>query len=157
MDDNALRESLAAAFERGGAHVTAEKALANVAPGLRNVRPAKGIHSVWEEAEHLRLTLEVTLHALTRASGAWTGPRASWPSVEETFSAASWSVTLLQLFTGIKELAAIAKDPRVDLASPAPHGDGATYLRVLLQAAAHTSYHIGQIVMARKILGDWKE
>ena len=37
-----------------------------------------------------------------------------------------------------------------------PHGDGQTLLREALLIADHNSYHLGQLVMLRKMLGAWK-
>ena len=36
-----------------------------------------------------------------------------------------------------------------------PHGTGQTYLRTVLVAVDHTSYHVGQIVAVRRLLGAW--
>jgi len=48
-------------------------------------------------------------------------------------------------------------DPRVDLFARIPHGSGQTYLRELILVADHNAYHVGQIVAARRALGDWKD
>jgi hypothetical protein len=50
----------------------------------------------------------------------------------------------------------LAADPAVDLAARIPHGSGQTYLRELLLAADHAAYHIGQLVLVRRLLGTWK-
>ena len=42
-----------------------------------------------------------------------------------------------------------------DLLAEIPHGKGKTYLRSVLLAADHTSYHVGQLVSARQLLGAW--
>jgi hypothetical protein len=45
-------------------------------------------------------------------------------------------------------------DPR-DLTAKIPHGTGQTYLRTVIVAIDHTSYHVGQILDARRLLGTW--
>ena len=50
----------------------------------------------------------------------------------------------------------LAKDPKVDLAAKIPHGQGQTYLREIILAADHAAYHIGELVLVRKLLGIWK-
>jgi hypothetical protein len=37
-----------------------------------------------------------------------------------------------------------------------PHGDGQTLLREALLVADHNSYHLGQLILIRKMLGAWK-
>jgi hypothetical protein len=49
----------------------------------------------------------------------------------------------------------LSKDPKIDLESRIPHGSGQTYLRELLLAADHAAYHIGQLVVLRRVLGAW--
>jgi hypothetical protein len=36
-----------------------------------------------------------------------------------------------------------------------PHGSGQTYLRELLLVADHNAYHVGQLVLVRRLLGAW--
>jgi len=47
-------------------------------------------------------------------------------------------------------------DPKTDLYAKIPHGDGQTILREALLAADHNAYHIGQLVLLRRLLGAWK-
>jgi hypothetical protein len=44
----------------------------------------------------------------------------------------------------------------MDLTAKIPHGQGQTYLREIILAADHAAYHIGEIVVVRKLLGIWK-
>jgi uncharacterized damage-inducible protein DinB len=48
------------------------------------------------------------------------------------------------------------KNSRVNLHARIPHGTGQTVLREVLLAADHTSYHLGQLVVVRRLLGAWK-
>ena len=52
-------------------------------------------------------------------------------------------------------LQALAADRSVDLLATIPHGSGQTYLRELLLVADHTSYHLGQLLAVRRLLGIW--
>jgi hypothetical protein len=49
----------------------------------------------------------------------------------------------------------LARDPAIDLEAPIPHGKGQTYLRELLLAADHTAYHLGELIVVRRLLGAW--
>ena len=50
----------------------------------------------------------------------------------------------------------LAEDPKVDLYARIPHGQGQTYLRELVLVADHSAYHLGELVVARRLLGIWK-
>ena len=54
------------------------------------------------------------------------------------------------------EMEALVKNPATDLFAPIKHGDGQTILREALLVADHNSYHLGQFVMLRRLLGAWK-
>ena len=48
-----------------------------------------------------------------------------------------------------------ALDPSIDLAARIPHGTGQTYLREILLVLDHTAYHMGELIVARRLLGAW--
>jgi uncharacterized damage-inducible protein DinB len=52
-------------------------------------------------------------------------------------------------------LKAMATDTGLDLLAAIPHGRGQTYLRELLLVADHSTYHVGQLVIVRRLLGNW--
>ena len=62
MKDSILRQNLVELLRGGHAHVRLEQALDGLDPALRNERPDEGLHSVWEELEHMRLAQEDILH-----------------------------------------------------------------------------------------------
>jgi hypothetical protein len=37
-----------------------------------------------------------------------------------------------------------------------PHGEGQTILREALLVADHNAYHLGELVLVRRLLGAWK-
>jgi hypothetical protein len=58
-----------------------------------------------------------------------------------------------------RDLAAMRKlvaDPTSDLFTPFAHGEGQTLLREALQVADHNAYHVGELIVLRRILGVWK-
>src|ERR1035441_9060087 len=50
----------------------------------------------------------------------------------------------------------MVKNPKVNLHARIPHGTGQTVLREVLVVADHTAYHLGQMVLVRRLLGAWK-
>ena len=51
----------------------------------------------------------------------------------------------------------LVADPATDLLAPIPHGDGQTVLREALLVADHNAYHLGQLVVVRRLLGCWRD
>jgi hypothetical protein len=43
-----------------------------------------------------------------------------------------------------------------DLFTQIPHGSGQTILREALLVADHNAYHLGELVLVRRLLGAWK-
>jgi hypothetical protein len=53
-------------------------------------------------------------------------------------------------------MCALVEDANTDLFAKIPHGNGQTILREVLVVADHNAYHLGQIVLLRRLLGAWK-
>jgi uncharacterized damage-inducible protein DinB len=52
----------------------------------------------------------------------------------------------------------MAADPATDLLARIPHEtDGPTILHEMLLVADHNAYHLGQLILLRRLLGAWKE
>lgn len=47
------------------------------------------------------------------------------------------------------------RDPKRDLYAPFPWGDGQSLFREALLMIEHNSYHLGQMVLVRRLLGAW--
>jgi hypothetical protein len=47
----------------------------------------------------------------------------------------------------------LVSDERTDLFKVIPHGSGQTILREALLAADHNAYHLGQLMLVKKMLG----
>lgn len=158
MDDIVLREVLLKLLRGGEAHLKPEAALAGVSPGIRSVRPASNVHSVWEELEHLRLAQEDILRYAMDAS--WKSPDfpdGYWPPEGQIPTDEMWEASVKGFLSNLEEVIALVQDSSVDLTSKFPHGEWRTYLRQVLVVAVHNAYHLGQLVQARKLQGDWPE
>ena len=158
MQETVLREQLVELLRGGEAHIKADAALANVSPQFRNVRPAPKVHSIWEELEHLRIAQEDILRYTIDAS--WKSPEfpgGFWAAKAESVTDEMWKASVDGFFADLEEVITLVQDAKLDLTAEIPHGEGRTYLREVLLVADHNAYHFGQIVQARKLLGDWRE
>lgn len=157
MNDGALRKNLAELLRGGQAHTELEQALKNIDPAKRNVRPAGLPHSIWEELEHMRLAQEDILRYTLDAN--WQSPafpEGYWPVDNAQMTEAHWQRSITAFFADLDELIKFTETTDLDLTALIPHGQGRTYLRQILMTADHNAYHLGQIVLIRKLLGDWQ-
>ncbi|MBK9316747.1 MAG: DinB family protein [Acidobacteria bacterium] len=158
MNDSILRQNLVELLRGGHAHVTVEQALNGLDPALRNVRPADGLHSVWEEFGHMRLAQEDILRYTLDAS--WVSPafpEGYWPKESGDLTEDAWTASVAAFFADLEAVIRLVEDRNLDLTAQIPHGEGRTYLRQALLVADHNAYHLGQIVRTRKALGNWGE
>ncbi len=83
-------------------------------------------------------------------------PEGYWPKTEAPPNAASWNNSLRSFRADLKAMAKLVADKKTDLFAKIPHGSGQTILREALLIADHNSYHLGQMVLLRRLLGTWK-
>jgi uncharacterized damage-inducible protein DinB len=156
MDETAFRENLVELLKGGHAHVGIAHALEGLSAEHRHIRPATGIHTIWEELEHIRLAQEDILRYTLDSS--WESPRfpdGYWPE-DQAPTDEIWKKSVDGLLGDLNEFIDLALNKSIDLTARIPHGEGRTYLRQILLTADHNAYHLGQIVQTRKLLSDWK-
>lgn len=154
--DSALREPLARSLAWSDAHVSLDEAVRGLPARLRGARPAGLPHSPWELVEHIRLAQRDILDFCTGEAYqelAW--PSDYWPATPEPPSAEAWEQSLARIRSDREALQRLASDSTLDLMSVAKHGTDQPLLRQLLLVVDHTAYHVGQLVLVRKLLGSW--
>ncbi|HEU4699676.1 MAG TPA: DinB family protein, partial [Gemmatimonadales bacterium] len=138
------------------AHAGFDAAAAPLPLALQGTRPADLPYSPWELLEHLRLTQHDILEFCRNPAytePAW--PADYWPPSAEPPDAGAWEASVVAFRADRAALRELAEDPAVDLFASVPQGTGQTFLRELLLAADHTAYHVGQLVLVRRLLGVW--
>jgi hypothetical protein len=157
MNEKYLREHLVSLLTGRGAHVDWKESFAGIAPKLRGVRPAGLPHSLWELLEHMRIAqwdiLEFSRDA-KHLSPEW--PAGYWPGSPEPASAKAWDKSLKSFAADLESMKKLVANPKTDLFAKIPLGTGQTILREALLIADHNSYHLGQVLVIRRLLGNWK-
>ena len=153
----ALRDPLAELLEGGHAHVKFEDAIDDWPLELRGAKPAGQPFTPWRVLEHIRISqwdiLEFTKSA-KHVSPEW--PSGYWPATDAPPDAAAWDKSVAQVERDVRAMQRLVRDPKTDLFARIPHGTGQTALREALVLADHNSYHLGQLVLLRRLLGAWK-
>jgi hypothetical protein len=156
-DDKALREHLLYLLTKEGAHAGFDDAVKDFPAALRGVRPPGSPHSPWELLEHLRIAqwdiLEFTRDP-EHVSPDF--PKGYWPPSPEPPSAEAWEESVGKFRSDRDALAKLLADPATDLFARLPHGEGQTVLREVLLTADHNAYHLGQLLLVRRLLDAWK-
>ncbi len=157
VKDKAVRDHVMKLLAGGQAHATFEAAVKGIAAALRGKRPKGAEHSPWEILEHMRIAqwdiLEFSRDA-RHISPAW--PEGYWPKTAAPPSDRAWAKSVRDFNSDLEAMRKLVADESVDLYAPIPHGDGQTILREALLVADHNAYHIGELILVRRLLGAWK-
>jgi len=155
-ESDALRQHLLDLLRGHNAHADFDTVMADFPSRLRGVKPSGAPHSGWQLLEHMRVAqwdiVEFSCNAKHK-SPPW--PEGYWPKTEAPPNAASWNNSLRSFRADLKAMAKLVADKKTDLFARIPHGNGQTILREGLLIADHNSYHLGQIVILRRLLGIW--
>jgi hypothetical protein len=151
-----LRKHLAYLLSDGGAHVDFDTAIARLPAAQRGARIAGAPHTAWQLLEHLRIA-QWDILEFSRNAGHVSPkfPDGYWPPTDSPPSARAWSESVRTFQKDLRAMIRLVSNPKTDLFAPIPHGDGQTILREALLVADHNAYHIGQLVLLRKLLDAW--
>jgi len=154
--DKSLREHVVNLLKGGSAHVSFDDAVKDLPADLRGKRPKGADHSPWEILEHLRIALWDILE-FTRDPKHVSPefPSGYWPKTQVPPDAKAWDKSVHAFRADAKALADLVADDSTNLLARLPHGDGQTVLREALVAADHNAYHLGELVLVRRLLGAW--
>lgn len=154
--NHSLREHLVELLTGGYAHATFDDAIKNLPAELRGAKPENFPHSPWMLVEHLRIAqhdiLEFSRNK-NHKSPKW--PDGYWPKEAGPADTAAWDKSVQQFQSDLKAMKDLVADPKTDVFSKIPWGDGQTILREALLVADHNAYHIAQIIDVRRLLGGW--
>jgi hypothetical protein len=153
-----LRDHLLYLLRGGGAHLDFDKAVAGLPPGLRGAKPPGQPHTPWRLLEHLRICQwDILEFSRNPKHVSPPFPEGYWPKGDAPPDAAAWDGSVAAFRADLKAMQDLVADPATDLFARIPHGDGQTILREALLVADHNAYHLGQLVLVRRLLGAWEE
>jgi hypothetical protein len=153
--DKDLRDHLIKLMDGKQAHVDFESTMAEFPKEYRGKKTEGGPYTPWQLLEHLRIAqwdiLEFSRSA-EHVSPDW--PDGYWPKSEAPPDEVAWEKSLQDFRADLKAMKDLVANPSTDLYARIPHGTGQTILREALLVADHNAYHLGQIVLIRRILDD---
>ena len=144
-------------INKGNAHASFEDAVNGVSLDLVTKAPNGLPYSIWQLAEHIRITqwdiVEFCLGP-DHQSPVW--PDEYWPAAADQVTQEQWDASLAQIRKDRERFFDILKNQEMDLYAPFDYGDGQSIFREALLIADHNSYHLGEIIVLRRLLNDWK-
>ena len=156
MTDDSIRTQLVAALGWKDAHLGFDAAIEGIPAEARGSRPAHVPYSPWQLLEHLRIAQHDILDfCLNAGYQELTWPADYWPSSPEPPDAHAWEESIRRFREDRTALQRLAADPSIDLTAKIPHGTGQTYLRELLLVIDHNAYHVGELLVVRRLQGSW--
>ncbi|UFH54305.1 DinB family protein [Spirosoma sp. KNUC1025] len=153
----AVRKQLVNLLTKSQAHQSFENAVKDLPADLRGVKPDKLPYTIWQLVDHIRIVQKDILEFSRDPdyqSPPW--PAGYWTSELAPASEADWQTALDRIRQDRDEFVALVNDPEQDLYEPFAHGKGQNLLREALLIADHTAYHVGEIIIIRRLLNAWK-
>jgi len=152
MDDQKkLRKHLMELLEGRSAHVGLDEAIKAFPITKINERVKNSPHTAWELLEHIRIAqrdiLEFSRDA-EHVSPDW--PEGYWNHLQATEK--DWKRSVKQVLKDLESIREMVVNRKSDLFARFPHGTGQTLLREVLVLADHNAYHLGQLMLIRRIV-----
>ena len=145
-----LREHLIELLDGRSAHIDVASALNGFPLDRINERISGSPHTAWQLLEHIRLAqwdiLDFSINPHYKEM-AW--PDDYWPTADG--SEEDWKRSAEQILADLDKMRDLIRDPNSDLFRKLEHGSGQTLLREAMLVADHNAYHIGQLVLLRRI------
>jgi len=151
-----LPEHLVELLNGGHAHVEFESAVKDWPADLQGKKPEGAAHTPWEVLEHLRIAQwDILQFCLDPRHVSPSFPEGYWPQGDAPPEPGAWDRSVEAFRADLCAIQELVADPATDLFAPLPHGQGQTILREALLVADHNAYHVGELVLVRRLLGAW--
>lgn len=158
--EDIIRKQLISTVEGKGSHIPFSRAIEKFPFDLAGKKVRNLDHTAWSLVYHIwiaqRDILEFSRNPHYESP---VYPTGYWPASLKPASRAEWKETLRGIDGDLGEMVALLKNPKNDLFAPFPWGDGQTLFREAIILVGHNSYHIGQLIALRQLLGvpvkDW--
>jgi hypothetical protein len=148
-----LRRHIINLLTKAEAHVDIRSELKSFPPKLRSVKPDDAPHTPWQLLEHMRLAQwDILCFSVDAKHVSPKWPEGYWPESDSPPSVQAWQKSVRQFLRDLDAICKLVSNPKRDLFARIPHGTGQTLLREALLVADHNAYHLGQLVMVRRML-----
>jgi hypothetical protein len=157
----AVRKELRELLAGGRAHARFEEAVKDFPFDMQGVVPEKLPYSGWQLLEHIRIAQCDMLHFCRNHDGSYREmkwPEDYWPKQARPPERGAWARSVKAVLAdraAFEQLLDSVTDE--ELVKPFSWGDGQSLLHEALLIADHAAYHVGELIMLRRLLGVWKK
>jgi DinB superfamily len=153
-DSNHLRRELIAHLTEDHAHAGFDAAVKDFPAELRGMRPHDLPHSAYQLVEHLRIAQwDILEYALDPKHKSPEFPQGYWPASPEPPDAQAWDKAVAGFRADRKKLVAALE--KHDIFAPIAHANKQSLADKTILLLDHNAYHLGQLVLIRRLLNAW--
>jgi hypothetical protein len=153
---DALRKILISQLTEDHAHAGFDAAVKDFPANLRGERPHELPHSAYQLVEHLRIAQwDIIGYALDPKHKSPEWPSGYWPKSPEPPDDKAWEKSIAAFRADRKKLVAALK--KSDVLAPIPHAKNESLAAKTILLIDHNAYHLGQLVLLRRLLNIWPE
>jgi hypothetical protein len=149
-------KELEEALRHGHAHATFEDSVKDIPHRLLGSVPDGVPYSLWQLVEHIRIAqwdmLEFSRDSRHK-SPKW--PEAYWPVERAPAVETAINRSIEQILSDREAFIKLLHEAGNQIYSSLEHGNGQSLFREALLIIDHNSYHIGEIILLRRLLGIW--
>ncbi|HYR74411.1 MAG TPA: DinB family protein [Pyrinomonadaceae bacterium] len=152
-NDKALRKHVLSLLSGRNAHIGFEDFIADF-PVEACGQKIEGLpYTAWQVLEHMRIAQwDILEFSRDAAHVSPKFPKGYWPDPDEPANSELWKDTVERFREDLKQMEELVADQSIDLFAKIPHGKGQTILREALLIADHNAYHLGALLVMRRIL-----
>jgi hypothetical protein len=153
-NDQAMRTHLTNLLNSEAAHINFDPAVANLPDDLQDKLLPGAAHTSWQVLEHMRITQRDVLDRIRNANyRALKFPDEYWPPAAAPRKNESWDASVSAFHADQKALADVIA--KADLFGKTRPGADSILIDDLLMIADHNAYHLGELILLRRLLGAW--
>jgi hypothetical protein len=152
-----LKDQLIGFLQEENAHANMDTVLKDLPEKLIGLKLPNLPYTIWQLTEHIRITqwdiVEFSERDGKHVSPDW--PDEYWPKSNAPLNIKEWDKTIHAISKDRERMVKLIKDPQSDLFRPFSFGQGQTLFREALLIMDHTSYHLGEIIVLRRLMNAW--
>jgi uncharacterized damage-inducible protein DinB len=138
--------------ERG--HIPIARALPDITAELAGKRTGEAPYTIYQLLKHMSYWQSFLLTFLEGGKPVLPSHvMESWPSEERPENDEEWAAIVQHFLNGVDKACQIAREAQLD--EKIEHFPTETKAGILRNIASHNSYHLGEIVLLRRINGAW--
>lgn len=153
-DTSAFRKELISHLTEEKAHGGFDAAVKDFPADLRGSRPNDLPHSAWQLIEHLRIAQWDSIeYALNPKHKSPNFPDGYWPKAPEPPDSKAWDRSIAAFHADRKKLVAALE--KADILAPIGHANNQSLASKAILVIDHNAYHLGQLILLRRLLSIW--